>query len=118
MILIDPKARIGDEEFAHWAGRGTVEIDRLTPIVDVAVGKIILRERFQIVSVWAEMIVDNVKDDGDPEGMSAVYKASKVLGSAVQPGRREEVDAVISPAEPTCELRHGHNFKAGDTEFC
>ena len=64
------------------------------------------------------MIVDDIKDDGDPEGMSAVYKAAKVLGLAVQAGRREEVDAVVSPAEPTCELRHRHNFKAGDTEFC
>ena len=64
------------------------------------------------------MIVDDIEDHGDPEGMSVVYKAAKVLGPAVQAGRREEVDAVISPAEPTCELRHGHNFNAGDTEFC
>ena len=117
MILVDPIARIGDEEFARRAGIGTVEIDRLAPFVVVAIGEISRGEQFEIVSVRAEMVVDDVEDDGDPESMGAVDEAAKIHRSAVEPGRREEVDAVISPAEPAGEFRHGHNFEAGDTEL-
>src|ERR1700730_12933351 len=117
MILVDPIARIGDEEFARGAGIGTVEIDRLTPFVVVAIGEISRGEQFEIVSVRAEMVVDDVEDDGDPESMGAVDEATKIHRSAVEPGWCEEVDAVISPAEPAREFRHGHNFEAGDTEL-
>src|SRR6202041_1409040 len=40
MILVDPIARIGDEEFARRPRIGTVEIDGLTPFVVVAIGEI------------------------------------------------------------------------------
>ena len=117
MILVDPIARIGDEEFARRPGIGTVEIDGLTPFVVVAIGEIGLGERFEIVSVRAEMVVDDVEDDGDPESMGAVDEAAKIHRSAVEPGWCEEVDAVISPAEPAREFPHGHNFEASDTEL-
>ena len=117
MILVDPIARIGDEEFARRPGIGTVEIDGLTPFVVVAIGEISRGEQFEIVSVRAEMVVDDVEDDGDPESMGAVDEAAKIHRSAVEPGRCEEVDAVISPTEPAWEFRHGHNFEAGDTEL-
>ena len=101
MILVDPIARIGDEEFAHWAGIGTIEIDRLAPLVVVAISEISRGEQFEIVSVRAEMIVDDIEDDGDAEGMSAVDEAAEIIRPAVKPGWGEEVDAVVSPTEPT-----------------
>src|ERR1700730_3930897 len=103
MILVDPIARIGDEEFARRPGIGTVEIDRLTPFVVVTIGEIGLGERFEIVSVRAEMVVDDVEDDGDPESMGAVDETAKIHRSAVEPGWCKEIDAVISPAEPARE---------------
>src|SRR5258708_13504504 len=63
------------------------------------------------------MVIDDVEDDCDPESMGAVDEAAKIHRSAVQPGWCEEVDAVISPAEPAREFRHGHNFEASDTEL-
>ena len=63
------------------------------------------------------MVVDDVEDDGDPECMGAVDEAAEIIGSAVKTGRREKIDAVISPAEPTGEFRHRHDFEAGDTEL-
>src|SRR5947207_7212181 len=63
------------------------------------------------------MVVDDVEDDGDLESMGAVDEAAKIHRSAVEPGWREEVDAVISPAESAWEFCHGHNFEAGDTEL-
>src|SRR5208282_4399973 len=100
MILVDPIARIGHEEFAHRARTETVKIDRLTPVVVVAISEISRGEQFEIVSVRAEMIVDDVENDGDPKSVGAVDEAAKIHRSAVEPGWCEEVDAVISPAEP------------------
>ena len=111
MIFVDPIAGIGDEEFAHRTGIGAVEIDRLAPFVVVAIGEISRGERFEIVSVRAEMVVDDVEDDGDAERMRAVDEAAEIVGPAVEPGRREEVDAVIAPAEPAREIPPPASFR-------
>ena len=63
------------------------------------------------------MIVDDVEDDGDPEGMSTVDEAAEINRLSVKPAWGEEIDAVVSPTEPAREFRHGHNFEAGDTEL-
>src|SRR5208282_2807919 len=117
MILGDPIARIGDEEFARRAGIGTVEIDGLTPFVVVAIGEISRGEQFEIVSVRAEMIVDDVEDHGDPESMGAVDEAAEISRPTVKACWCEEIDAIVSPAEAAWEFRHGHNFEAGNAEF-
>src|SRR5271169_7040655 len=85
MILVDPITRIGDKKLAHWASIGTVEIDRLTPVVVVAVSEISRREQFEIVSIRAEMIVDDVEDDGDSEGMCTVDEAAEINRQSVKP---------------------------------
>ena len=63
------------------------------------------------------MIVDDVENDGDAKGMRAVDEAAEIIRSAVQVRGGEEIDAVVAPAEPTGEFRHGHDFKAGDPEL-
>src|SRR5271170_2215125 len=63
------------------------------------------------------MIVDDVKDDGDPNGMSTVDEMAEIGRPTVEPGRREEIDAVISPAEPALEFRQRHNFETRDAEL-
>src|SRR4029077_12379136 len=88
-----------------------------TPFVVVAIGEISRGEQFEIVSIRAEMVVDDVEDDGDPQSMGTVDEAAKIRRSAVEPGWCEEVDAVISPAEPAREVRHGHDFEAGNAEL-
>src|SRR5271157_1876202 len=117
MILVDPIACIGHEEFAHRARTETVKIDRLTPVVVVAISEISRGEQFEIVSVRAEMIVDDVKDDRDPEGMSTVDEAAEISRPTVKACWCEEVDAIVSPAEAAREFRHGHDFEAGNAEF-
>src|SRR5271154_567529 len=106
MILVDPITRIGDEELAHRARIGTVEIDRFTPVVFVTVSEISRGEQFEIVSVRAEMVVDDVEDDGDPERMSAIDEKTEINRLAVEPAWGEEIDAIVSPTEPAWEFRH------------
>src|SRR5271163_749417 len=63
------------------------------------------------------MIVDDIEDDRDAESVGAVDEMAEINRLAVKPAWREEIDAVVSPTEPTGELRHGHNFEAGDAEL-
>src|SRR5271163_42728 len=63
------------------------------------------------------MVVDDIEDDRDAESMSAVDEMAEIIRPAVEPGGREEVDAVVSPTEPARKLRHGHNFEAGYAEL-
>ena len=70
--LVDPVAGVGDEELAHRPGVGAVEVDRVAPLVLVAVGEVRRRERAQVVADRAEMVVDDVEDDADAERVRAV----------------------------------------------
>ena len=42
--LLDPVAGVGQEELAHRAGVGAVEVDGLAPLVLVAVGEVVRGE--------------------------------------------------------------------------
>src|SRR5271168_4747142 len=99
MVFVDPIPGIGEEEFADWSGIRTVEIDRFTPFVCVAVGKIIGRKALQIISVRPDVIVDNVQDHGDPEPMCPVDETAEVARAAVEARWRKQVDAVVAPPE-------------------
>ena len=54
------------------------------------------------------MVIDDVEDDGDPMAMGGVDEGAEIVGRAVKPGRREEVDAVVAPAEATGKIGHRH----------
>ena len=49
--------------------------------------------------------------------MRPVDEAAEVVGRAVEAGRREEVDAVVAPAEAAGELGHGHELDDGDPQL-
>ena len=63
------------------------------------------------------MVVDDVEDDADPEGVRPIDEGAEVVGRAVEPGRREQVDAVVAPAEPAGEVVHGHDLDDGDAQI-
>ena len=104
-------------EFAGRAGIGAVEIERLAPFVVIAIGEIGRGEQFEVVSVWADVVVDDIENDGDPERVGVIDETAEIDRTAVEPSRCEQVDTVIPPAETAREVRHGHDFEASDTEF-
>ena len=117
MMLFDPVSGVGDKEFAHRRAIRSVEIDRLAPFIGMAVGEISRREGRQIIPVRPEMVVDDVDNDREADRMSAVDKAAQVVGPAVEPRRREQIDAVVAPAEAAGEIGDRHHFDAGDAEM-
>ena len=71
----------------------------------------------QDVAVGAEVVVDHVEDHGEAQGVGAVDEAPEVVGRAVEPGRGEQVDAVVAPAEPAGEIGDGHELEDGDAQL-
>jgi hypothetical protein len=103
MVFVDPVCRVGEKEFAHRAGLLAVEIDRVAPLVRVAVGEVVLGELFKIVAVGSEVVVDDIKDYAQAERVGSIDEAAEVVRLAVKSRGREEIDAVIAPTETTRE---------------
>ena len=113
MKFINPVTGVGDEIFAHRPGVRPVEIDRGAPIGRVTVSEVILGEFPQVISIRPQMVVDNIKDHADSDRVSAINEASEIVRRAVEPRRRKEIHAVISPAEPSGKIGHRHDFDQG-----
>jgi len=63
MKFIDPVAGVGDEELTDRPGVLAVKVDRIAPIVFVALGEIIFGINPQVISVRSEMVVNDVEND-------------------------------------------------------
>ena len=114
MKLVDPVAGIGDEELPDRTGIGTIEVDRISPFVVVPIGEIGGRKRSQVVAHRSQVVVHDVEDHSDAERVRAIHEAAQIVGPAVQPRRREHVDAVVTPAEPAGEVGDRHHFDDGN----
>src|SRR4026209_1609630 len=99
MVLVDPVCRVGQKEFPHRTRVLAIEIDRLAPLVRVAVGEVLLGKLLEVVAIGSEMVVDDVEDHAQTEPVGAVDEAAKVVRLAVEPRGREQVYAIVAPAE-------------------
>ena len=62
------------------------------------------------------MVVDDIEEDGDTEGVRLVHQPAQVVGRAVAASRCEQIDAVISPVPGAREVGHRHQFNRRDSE--
>ncbi len=62
------------------------------------------------------MVVDDVEDDADAEPVRRIDEAAQIVRAAVEAGRREQVDAVVAPAELARELGDRHHLDQRDAE--
>ena len=62
MKFLDPITAVGDEEFADWCRIRTVEINHVAPFVSFPPNQIIVGINAQIISVWSEMVVNDVEN--------------------------------------------------------
>ena len=83
MKFVDPVAGIGDDELAHRRGIFTVKIDRLPPLVFIAIGEVVVREFREVGALRAEVVVDNVEDHRESRAMRAIDETAKVVRRAV-----------------------------------
>ena len=113
MELADPVLGVPHHELAHRRGMRPVEIDRVAPLVVVAVGEVVGAELAQVAAVRTEVVVDHVEDDAEPHAVRGVDEALERVGIAVAVVRREQGDAVIAPVEAAGEFRHRHDLEHG-----
>jgi len=63
--FVYPVATVRDEEFAHRARVRPIKVDRFAPIIFfVALGEVMVGKHANVISVGAEMVVNDVKNDG------------------------------------------------------
>src|SRR5207344_2744429 len=79
MKFVDPVASVGDEELADRGRRRPIEVDGFTPFVLIAIGKVVLGERSEIIAVRPEMIVDDVENDAETDGVGPVDEAAEIV---------------------------------------
>ena len=94
-----------------------VEVQRVAPLGGVAIGEVVRRERLQVVPVGAEVVVDDVQDDAEAEGVGAIDQPPQIVGRAVDVRGRPEIDAVVAPAEASGELGDRHQLDDGDAQL-
>lgn len=114
VVLVDPVARVLDEVLAASGLR--LEVDRLAPLVQPAIGEVAIRQLAQVIAARPEVVVDDVEDHAQPERMGPIDERAEVVRSPVEPGRGVEIDAVVTPAEATGELCDGHQLEERDPD--
>ena len=114
--FVDPVGGVLDEQLARRAGVVAVEVQRRAPLVRVAIGEVVGREAREIVPVGADVVVDHVEDHAQAQPVRGVDEAAQIVGAAVEPRRRPQVDAVVAPAEAAGEFRERHELDQRDAE--
>ena len=76
-----------------------------------------LTKLLQVIAVGAEMVVDDVEDDGETVRVRVVNELPEVIRRSVPVIWSEQCDTVVAPAEPAWKLRDGHDLDHADPEF-
>ena len=64
------------------------------------------------------MVVDDVENDAHAERMGALDEPPQIVGPAVQARRREQIHAVVPPAEAAFKIGDRHHLDHGDAGMC
>src|SRR4051812_30394067 len=110
MELAHPVKRVLNEEVPHLVGLRAVEIDCRAPRRFVALGKI-GAEVSKIISLGAEMVIDDVENDRETAPMTGVDEPLEALRPAVGILRGERLNAVIAPIPSAGKLRYRHQLQ-------
>ena len=82
--LFDPVAPVGDEKFANRPRVRSVEIDRIAPIVCVPTPQIIVGVDAEIISVGAEVVVNDIENYSQTHRVRAVDEIAQIIRRPVQ----------------------------------
>ena len=112
-VFHDPVERILCEEASDLR---LAEVDRRAPGRLEVVAEHGRRVARQIVSVGAEVIVDDVEEDHQIKIVRGVDQRLQLVGRAVGCVRRERQHAVVAPVAPTGKIIDRHQLDGGDAE--
>src|SRR5947209_17444703 len=84
MEFFDPITAVADEEFADRPGARAVKINRVAPLGGSFAVDVVVRENPEIISVRSEVVVNDVKDDREAEGVRAIDEKPQVIRRTIQ----------------------------------
>src|SRR5262245_8917473 len=116
MAINDPIKRVLNKTIAHLVTPPPIEIERRSPRRLVPVGEI-RAELAKIISLRAEMVVNDVQNHRQAAPMAGVDEHLKVCRAAVGILRGEWINPVVTPVSQTGELRDRHKLDRGDAEL-
>ena len=116
VILVDPVEGVVDEEVAHLALAGAIEVQRRPPRRAVHRREDRRRERGEVRAIGAKVVVDDVEQHRQAEAVRGVDERAQVVGSSIAARGGEQRRAVVSPVPSPWELRHRHQLDCGDAE--
>ena len=64
------------------------------------------------------MVVDDVENHGEAQTVRRIDEPAEIVGTPVQTRRREQIDAVVAPAEATFKFGNGHDLDHRDADSC
>src|SRR5690606_27663845 len=66
----------------------------------------------------AEVVVDHVDDDPQPQPVRGIDEGAEVLGPPIRTRRGEEADAVVAPVPVAVEVRQRHYLDRRHPDLC
>ena len=114
--LLDPVQRVVHEEIAHRPRVTSVEIDRRPPWRRTVAVEEPRRVGVEVVSLRAEVVVDDVEEHHQAAGVRRRDQALQVLRRAVRGVGRERQHAVVAPVARAGEVGDRHQLDCRDAE--
>ena len=115
VVIAEPHEGVVAEEAADFEAAAVFEIDGVAPRRVVCGGEVGAEFR-EVVAGGAEVVVDDVEENGEPVGVAGIDEALEGIGPAVGFVRGEEIDAVVAPALDSGKGIDGHELDVGDAE--
>ena len=115
-VLFQPVQGVVDKELTHVFAALAVEVDRSTPWGLVAVCEELRSIKREVVSLGAEVVVDDIEKDHEALRMRGLYEIFQILRGPVGALRGEWQHAIVAPVAPSRELRERHQLYRCHTE--
>ena len=85
-VVSDPHFGVLNKKLSNWAVL-SLEVDALTPVIFIFVGKKFGRKLTEIVSVWSKVIVGNIEKHGDSVTVRLINQRPKVIRRSINSRR-------------------------------
>ena len=109
-----PVARAVQHQLAKCS---LVESRRFAPSVFAITLEVRIGERWQVIAVRTEMIVNDVEDDAEPAAVCRIHERHDVFEASVGSEGRHERNAVVAPTPLPSERSDRHDLHDRDAEL-
>ncbi len=115
--LVHPIDWIRQKERPHMAIMLAVEVERVAPRRFVGMVEPVPAVSAQVIPVGAEMIVNNVEQNGEAARMRRIHQRAQILRMSITARGGVNHHPIVSPAAIPCEIPHRHDLDGRRAEI-